>query len=466
MNAWEHGRRWHWALASFIAAFAALIVAPQSVAQQAAAPTAAAPTDNVTKLISSANQSFAIDLYKQVARENPQSDRNVIVSPFSVTAALMMAAEGARGTTAEQIHFALYFTDAMRSVQRQGEPGAASDLSPIQEVLRQFTSQLTRPIRTPSTAPSTSPTTAPYTLSLSNALWIEQGYPLDETFTSRIARFFGADHVNPVDFHSRPEPSRQFINLAITAQTRQKINNFIPPGTLDNTTRMVLTNAAYFKGGWSQAFPTAGTAKRSFRQDSTHAVGAMIMHAPSMDLPYFENDQVQAIALPYKGGDVTGQDMCMVVLLPQRVDGLANLEASLLVRRVGEWCGAMTTRRVDVYLPRFKASSQLDLEHALGLLGVRDAFSPTNADFTGMSPAASADRLYLNAVLHQTSVEVDEQGSDAVAATGAGVGTFGTSTSIKEARPILFQADHPFIFMIYHNPTGTILFIGRMSNPA
>jgi serpin B len=467
MNARERGHRWKRVLAILIAVAAALMAASRATAQQTDAPTpadAAVPNDLI-KLISSANQSFAIDLYKQAARENPQVDRNLIVSPFSVTTALMMAADGARGQTAEQINFALYFSDAMRGMQQPDESGATSDLSAIHEALRQFTSQLTPSVRAPSTAPSTAPTTAPYTLSLSNALWVEQGYALNETFTDRIVKFYGLDRVHPLDFHNRPEPSRQFINLAVAAQTRQKITNFLPPGALDSTTRMMLSNAAYFKGRWSQAFPTAGTAKRSFRQDSTHAVGTMIMHAPSLDLPYFENEQVQAIALPYRGGNVGGQEMCMVILLPQRIDGLANLEASLLVRRIGEWCSSMITRKVDVYLPKFKAASQLDLEHALGLLGVRDAFSPERADFTGISPASSADRLYLNSVLHQTCVEVDEQGSEAAASTGAVTGVLGGTSIPREVRPILFQADHPFIFMIYHNPTGTILFIGRVSNP-
>jgi serpin B len=459
MNEWEYRSGRILRAGFLVAMIAAMLGARVASAQQAIVP--APPTNDTAILVSQANVAFAVDLYKQAARDNPGGGSNLVLSPFSVTTALSMSAEGARGRTAEQINFALYFSDAMRAMQAPSDlTGAKPGMSTIHGVLQQFTTMMTTPPR----EPSTRPTTAPYTLCVSNGLWVQQGYPLEQEYVRALEKYYGVDRVNPLDFQSRPEPSRQLLNLAIAAQTRQKITEFLPSGALSSNTRMLLTAATYFKGSWIDAFNRDNTSKRIFRQDSTHDLPAMLMHAASLDLPYFENDQVQGIALPYSGG-ASGQDMCMIVLLPRRVDGLPSLEASLLARRIDEWCRSMIVSKVELYLPRFKVTTRLDLTRTLGTLGIRDAFSTENADFTGISPGSSADRLCLGAVLHQSCVEVDEQGSEAAASTAVVGGGLGGSTSIREARPIPFRADHPFIFMIYHNPTGTILFMGRVSNP-
>lgn len=436
----------------------AFVLAGLLCAQRAAAQDAPAnPMPTSAPAVAEGNVTFAFDLYKELARDPVYKQRNILFSPYSLASALTMLAEGAQGRTAEQIGSVLNHNSMRRA-------GDGPKLQTVHEAFA-WTNQILKSSSHANPAATTQPALDAYELAISNSIAVQQRFPLVEQFSKTIAQYYGAGNLQSADFSSNPEIERAKINAAIASQTNQKIKTLLPPGAINPLTRMLITNAVYFKGAWQNPFKKAETKKQMFRIDATHDFYTETMHAPLLNIGYGGGDQFQAIALPYRGNDPNGSDLAMLVLLPDRIDGLPELERSLLGRGFYGWLGTMQAKQVEVFLPRFRMNQSLDLQTTLSRLGMPDAFEPT-ADFSGISAAARRDGLHIQTVLHQALAEVSEEGTEAAAATAVAGGTFGARPDSSRARPIIFRADHPFIFMIYHYPTGSILFMGRVINPA
>ena len=283
-------------------------------------------------------------------------------------------------------------------------------------------------------------------MSIANALWPQKDYPFLKSYLEMIEAEYGSAS-RPLDYRS-PEEARGVINRWVEGETRRKIKDLLPEGSIDSMTRMVLTNAIYFKGNWATQFNVKRTREMPFRLAAGKSRKTPMMFQKG-NFGYFQDDEVQVLEMPYKGEKVS-----MVVLLPRKVDGLAALEKHLAAEKLSGWLGKLRRVKVDTLFPRFKLTSRFDLSGKLQNLGMKKAFS--DADFSGMD---GTTKLYLSAVFHKAFVEVNEEGTEAAAATGAVVGL----RSIR--RGPSFRADHPFLFLIRDKATGSILFLGRYAKP-
>jgi serpin B len=381
-------------------------------------PTEAAPADLQTQR--EGNTAFACELY---ARLKGAGDANVFFSPYSISTALAMTSAGARGETDAQMVKALHF-EPDPAKRHAAFAAMEADLNAVQKEGR-------------------------VKLSVANSLWPQQGYPLLESFLKLTKQCYGAS-VTPLDFRE-PEPARTTINTWVAEKTNQKIKNLMPAGTLDAMTRLVLVNAIYFKGNWSSPFKSEATQDAPFRLPSGRSVQAPLMFQKK-HFKYGANDDLQMLEMPYAGGDLS-----MLVLLPKKADGLAALENNLTTANLATWTQQMGLPEVSVYLPKFKMTCKFGLNDTLQSMGVTDAFNPGKADFSGMDGRRN---LFISAAVHKAFVEVNEQGTEAAAATGMAMGM-----TALPMRPIEFRADHPFLFLIREKSTGSILFVGRVTNP-
>jgi serpin B len=367
------------------------------------------------------NNRFAVELLGKV-RDRPG---NLFFSPASISTALAMTYAGARHETAEQMARALHFTmpqdrlhpafaSMIRSMEAGGSKGA-------------------------------------YRLSMANRLWGPKGYHYRPEFLATTRKHYGAE-LAQVDF-SASEQARQTINAWVSEKTEGKIADLIPSGTLSSLTRLVLTNAIYFKGTWSEPFAKSMTQEAPFHVTSDKTTKAPLMHRQD-NLRFWAGEGLKALELPY-----AGDDLGMTVLLPDAIDGLPALEAGLTVEKLGRWLSALRSQRVDVALPRFRVTSEFSLGQTLAGMGMPLAFDPDRADFSGIT---GVEPLHIAAVIHKAFVDVNEEGTEAAAATGVVVAT----RAARPAQPLaVFRADHPFLFLIRDLKTGSILFLGRVVNP-
>jgi serpin B len=286
-------------------------------------------------------------------------------------------------------------------------------------------------------------------LSIANSLWIEKNFSLLQTFTSLTNRYYEAA-LKRVDFTHDTEKSRLTINAWVEEKTKNKIQELIMPGVLDSATRLVLTNAIYFKGSWARRFKTDRTGEEPFWTASGTAVMAPMMNGQD-EFGYLEDETLQALEMPY-----AGDHLSMVVLLPRTIDGLKGLEDMLSAEELTARLDGTGKREVRVCMPKFTMTAQFELAKTLGAMGMPEAFSEA-ADFSGMTGGRD---LFISAVVHKAFVDVNEEGTEAAAATGAAM-----RLTAAPAPPPLFRADHPFIFLIRHNPSGSILFLGRVARP-
>ena len=337
--------------------------------------------------------SFAIDIYRQAAA----AGGNVVLSPYSIAIALRMLLAGARSKTAEEI--ARVVPDAP---------------PPVTGVLS------------------------------ANALWMMAGYPLEAAFVGALKRDFSAI-VEAVDF-ARNTAAAARINGWVSDQTRGKITNLVPPDALDSLTRIVLTNAVYLKALWKAPFDAEDTREAAFHLGDGREVTVKMMAQHSIQLAAAPIPGGRVFELPYQDGTLS-----MLVCLPDAVDGLAGIEATL---DPSAW--TLTPRSADVFLPRFGAGMAVDLNPLLQAMGIRCAFDPAAADLSGI---ASEKELYVSAALHKARIEVDEEGTEAAAATAIAVAAGGLPPPREE-----FRADRPFLFLI-RAADGEIVFIGRVADP-
>ncbi len=363
------------------------------------------------------NTAFALELYGELKG----SEGNLFFSPYSISSALAMTRVGARGETARQMSEVLHLTLPEEDLH----PALAS----LQESLDQGSDGVE--------------------LSVANALWGQRGTLFLEPFLARLRDSYGAE-VREVDFAEATEAARQSINSWTADETRQKIQELIQPGILDASTRLVLTNAIYFKGRWASQFDPEETEAAPFTQLDGQRVDVPMMHQKAQ-FRYAETPDLQVLELPYKGDALS-----MVVLLPRRIDGLGELEDALTEETLKRWLPAPGAQQeVVVYLPKFEITAEFRLDDALKALGMRDAFELPSADFSGMTGAAE---LYISAVVHKAFAAVDEEGTEAAAASGVVVGV-----TAAPAAPTVFRADHPFLFLIRDQESGSVLFLGRVA---
>jgi serpin B len=298
-----------------------------------------------------------------------------------------------------------------------------------------------------------------YALAVANSLWGQQGAPLQPHFLDWIARHYdGAIHL--VDFRRAAQAARAAINQWVEEKTKQRICNLIPPGGVDAQTRLVLVNAAYFRGLWEMPFPQSATGDKPFYLPDGRKVQVPLMHQRK-HMPYMQGPEYQAVELCYQGNDLS-----MLVVLPDRKDGLAELEKALSARMLHDCVEQMGDREVKLYLPRFKLNwGTEDLNDILIDLGMTLAFDPDQADFSGINGCQppSEEALFVAGVFHKAFVEVNEKGTEAAAATGV---MMAAGAAPRKPPPVaLFRADHPFLFAIRDRLTGAVLFLGRTTNP-
>jgi serpin B len=380
-------------------------------------PLKAEPASAVNQ-IAKANNAFAIDLYKNLAKE----PGNLVVSPFSVDTALTMAYAGARGNTAKQMAAVLHFAN--------GDTNVHARLSALLKDLRDTN-------------------TLGCQLDIANALWAEQRYPFLPSYLVFLHDQYDAslNQFEPVvSDPAKKAALRKQINSWVESKTHNKIKEIVPLSLPSDYTRLILVNAIYFKGLWATPFHKKLTKDALFHVSAGESVSVPIMHAKA-ELKYGENDDLRVLEMPYRSNRLS-----MVILLPKKNDGLADLEKTLTISGIEQLLQTGSLQEVNVYLPKFKATSRFDLKKPLEDLGIVDAFSG-KADFSGITDPSD---LFIEAALHKAYVAVDEEGTEATAAT---------AVSFANSASVIFNADHPFLFLIRHNPTGAILFLGRVANP-
>jgi serpin B len=362
------------------------------------------------------NTEFALDLYQQLRTRGG----NLIFSPYSISTALAMTYAGARGETARQMAQVLYFLPG----QEQLHPAFAMLEAHLAKVQQKGNVQLR----------------------LANSLWPHMGSALLEGFLALTKQYYGV-LITEVDY-GETEAARRMINAWVEEKTENRIKELIPAGVLDPWTLLVLVNAIYFKGNWASQFEPDLTEASLFWVTPQEQVQVMMM-AQKGEFRYAKAGDLQVLELPY-----AGEDLSMVVLLPSEPDALARLETDLTVENLERWTQHLWQTEVQVFLPRFEITLPFELSETLKAMGMVDAFG--NADFSGMA----REPLFIAAVLHKAFVKVNEEGTEAAAATAVVVAR-GMPT-----RPPVFRADHPFLFLIRENATRSILFLGRVANPA
>jgi len=381
----------------------------------------AVPAEADRSALVQGNTRFGLDLYAKLSR----APGNAFLSPFSISTALAMTAAGARGETARQMNDVLRF------------PFEADRIDPA------FAS-LIHSLRPAGEKPA-------YQLHTANALWGQRGYHFLPGFVATLRGPFGAA-LEEVDFRGATETARRTINTWVENQTAGKIQDLIASGVLDTSTRLVLTNAIYFKGDWSSPFRAEQTHEDDFHGADGRKVRVPLMHQTGR-FGYAEDESMQVLELPYRGGD-----LAMVVLLPKKVDGLAEIEAALAPASLAARVDALQETRVVVTLPRFKLTAQFELTATLAALGMTLPFSD-RADFSGMN--GGSEPLQISAVIHKAYVDVNEAGTEAAAATAVGI----RAMAVMPQPAVNFRADHPFLFLIRDRRTGSVLFLGRLMQP-
>lgn len=391
------------------------------VAVLAVALKAPAQNDADVKAVVAGNTAFALGLYAKLK----EAGGNLSFSPHSLSTALAMTYAGARGESQKQIAEALRFpSDPARLHPAFGR---------LDALLREAQKEGGVEIRT------------------ANALWAQKDFAFLPAFCDLAKVQYGA-MVSQVDFRTAAEKVRAKINRWVEQQTKGKIVDLIPPGALDAESRLVLTNAIYFNGAWAHPFDKGSTKDDAFWPAPERSVKVPMMSLEK-NFGYLQIDGAQILELPYKG-----YGFSMVVILPEKLDGLGRIEEALTPEKLTAWMGRLEGQKVRVSLPRFKITSQFGLKEALASMGMRDAFS-TQADFSGMTGAKD---LRVTAVVHKAFVEVNERGTEAAAATGITMGPMAAPPS----RPVVFRADHPFLFLIRHTESGALLFVGRVADPS
>ncbi len=375
--------------------------------------------------LSSGNGAFAFDLYARLA----DGDGNLFFSPFSISSALAMTYAGARNATETQMAGALHFTLGQSTLHPAFN---AVDLE------FETRNTLAEPYKGKG-----------FELDMVNAVWGQRGFPFSAAYLTTLAANYGAG-LRLADFSGDPEGSRFDINNWVSGATHARIQDLLPPGSVSNMTRLILTNAVYFKAPWLRPFDAKDTKTESFTALSGSPVPVLMMHE-TLTARYAQVGRVQAVELPYNGDELS-----MLLIVPD-VGTFRSFEQDLDYATYRSIVDALAEHQVHLGLPKFKFDYALSPVDALRALGMTDAFDPAAADFSGIDGARD---LYISNILHKAFVAVNEIGTEAAAATAVVI-----DVSSMPGESVTLTVDRPFFVVIRDNPTDTILFLGRVTEP-
>lgn len=375
----------------------------------------------MTRILARINAAFAFDLYRALCGESG----NLFISPSSISTALAMTYAGARGETAAQMERVLQYGEQREQMHAEYAKFEAL-VARLQEA-------------------------GQVRLDTANSLWPHDEHPLLEEYLRHVEHYYGST-VTPVDYDDAATAAAQ-INEWVERKTEGHIKNLVP-SHLPPLTRLILVNAIYFRGTWTHPFEESDTHDAPFWVSDRESVNVPMM-CQTHEFGYTHADGVQILELPY-----TDWRIAMLVLLPDDRTGIGELEERVTTASLNAWCGELEPAEVDVSLPRFKMTRGFELSRVLTEMGMPDAFDQGRADFSGMD--GCHPWLFIGQVFHKAFIDVDEQGTEAAAATAVSVS--GRSFVIPP-EPVVFRADHPFLVIIREKVNGHILFLGRLVNP-
>jgi serpin B len=416
-----------------------------SSAQNETSAAAESATGSAAGTLALANNKFAVELMRVLGG---QSTENCFLSPYSISTALGMTWAGARGGTADQMASVLHFSELPAGDVTSSFRAMARSL---EETQKQTGAQL----------------------AVANSLWPEQQpeHPFLPAYIKQVQIDFVSE-VTPLDYRNNLDTARQTINRWVESKTHDKIKDLLHSGDLDAATRLVLVNAIYFKAAWEDPFQPRANLNDQFHLADGTSKPVVLMRA-TRSVRYLQTEldsnSVQVMLLPYRRGAIAGGNsasLSFVAILPKEPSGLAALEKSLSAESLNRWLSQVKMERVQLLLPKFKLQARYSLNDALAAMGIRDAFvdpvthasDPHRADFSGMNGTRD---LYISKAIHQTFVDLDENGTEAAAATAI---VMRAGAAFQQPQ-IVFRADHPFLFLIRDDLTGSILFMGRLADP-
>ncbi|XP_014796286.1 PREDICTED: ovalbumin-related protein Y-like [Calidris pugnax] len=385
--------------------------------------------------ISAANAEFSFDVFKELKVHH--ANDNIFYSPLSIISALAMVYLGARGNTQSQMEKVLHFDN----ITGVGDPNDSQ--CGTSEYLHNSFKNLLSDITMPN---------ATYSLKMAERLYIEKTYPVLPEYLKCAKKFYKAG-LEEVNFKTATEEARQLVNSWVEKETNGQIQDFLMSGSVDFDTVLALVNAIYFKGIWKMAFKEEDTQEMPFNvtEQESRPVQMMCQNS-TFKVAAVAAEKMKILELPYASGQLS-----MLVLLPDDISGLEQLEKKISFEKLTEWTSpnVMEKRRVKVYLPRMKIQEKYNLTSVLTALGMTDLFSPS-ANLSGIS---SAETLKMSEAIHGAYMEVNEEGTEMAGSAGV-MGDIKHSSELEE-----FRADHPFLFFIKHNPTNIILFFGKYCSP-
>jgi serpin B len=391
------------------------------------APSSPAVDPKILKPAADGLVAFAADLYAQLRADSG----NLLASPYSIRTALAMVATGARDGTFNELQIALHLPS-------HGTLGY---------VFRRFTASVAAVPRWVASRPE---------LAIANSIWAQQDHSWKPDFLAQVRDDFQGELFG-VDYREAARDIADRMNRWIAERTRGRIRNLISPGSLNPDTRIVLTNAIYFKARWDKVFHNKDTKPEDFILPTGTRVKSPLMYQRHR-FGLLETETFQVLRLPYAGHTTS-----MYVLLPRKSDGLPHLERQLTGANLAQWTTITDTTDVKVWLPKFRFTVPRELNPLLKALGVNDVFDVGKANLKGATE--HPEGLFLSRVIHEACIEVDEIGTEAAAATVAGGRGGYAGPRTPPPPPKEFRADHPFLFVIKHNETGAILFLGRVEDP-
>lgn len=357
---------------------------------------------------------FTFKLYEKLHSGN--CNDNVFFSGFSIHSALGMVYEGSKGLSAKELEKSLFI-----------DPENKNRLTILKSLMENLNSEEKNK------------------LLVANALWIQKDFKVLDKYLEVIQKYYSGEARN-LDFINEAEKSRKVINGWVEDKTNDKIKNLIPEGFLDNSIRLVLTNAIYFKGLWFQKFDSNLTKDEDFRTEDGKIIRTPLMRILGKEFKYGEDDNFKILELPYEGENIS-----MILVLPKNGSTYLDYETFKNLKE------KLKLQRVEIYIPKFKMEKKYFLTSMLKDMGISLPFKD-EADLSGISGKKD---LKISDVIHQAFVQVDEEGTEAAAATGITV----RLTSVMIQKVPVFRADHPFLFFINHNKTNCVLFSGKVSNP-
>lgn len=381
-----------------------------------------------TRALALDNAAFALLFYDQIRSEN----ENIIFSPLSLSIALSMTMAGAEAGTLEGMLAALQLSLPDSDVH----PAFNALLQEIEDSQSELSDDMEG---------------NEFQLNIANSVWGQAGFPFKDQFIDTLGSQYDSG-IYTVDFIQAPESARVAINEWVEDETEEKIKDLIPEGAIDSLTRLVLANAIYFNGSWLHPFQEQATSEAPFTTIDDEEIPVEMMRLAEERLLYLRADDYQAVKLPY-----LSPDFAMTIILPD-AGAFTSVEDQLAPDMLTSMKEDMHLQLINLQMPKFDFETTIDAKDVLVNLGMGDAFDPAVSDFSRM---ADVEDLHITDVLHKATINVDEQGTEAAAATAVIVGI--TSAPIDD--PINLVVDRPFLFMIEHTPTGTILFMGRVLQP-